>query len=107
MRKIIFSFFLFYIILLFTSCDNTTDVYDSFINQDDSLYIGKYKTEYAIFWTCYEIDNKVIYSDNEVYTCSFQGTNFLLEKNNSEEIFSTTAPIKIKSCKKITKQNPK
>ena len=97
MRKIIFSFCLFYIILLFTSCDSIAYTYDS-------LYVGKYKTEYAIFWNSYTIDNKVIYSDNEVYTCSFQGTNFLLEKNNSEEIFSTTAPIKIKSCKKITKQ---
>ena len=36
-----------------------------------------------------------IYSDKEIYTCSFQGTNFLLEKDNTEEILSTTAPIQI------------
>lgn len=104
MNRITFLFCLFYIIL-FTSCNNIIDSYDSFTSQDDSLYIGKYKTEYVIYWTPYDNDSKVIYSDNEVYTCSFQGTNFLLEKDNSEEIFSTTAPIKIKSCIKITKQN--
>lgn len=71
----------------------------------DSLMVGKYKTEYIVHYGIEYSQPNIIYSDNEVYTCSFQGTNFLLEKNNSEEILSTTAPIQIISCKRIERAN--
>lgn len=82
------SFFIFMLI----SCNNINNVQ---ILGDDSTLIGKYKTEYAIYYgSGYKVIN-IIYSDKEIYTCSFQGTNFLLEKDNTEEIISTTAPIRI------------
>ena len=56
--------------------------------------IGKYKTVYRVFYPGHAETNE-IYSNNEVYSCSFQGTNFLLEKDNPDEILSTTAPIKV------------
>jgi len=61
----------------------------------DSTLIGKYKTEYIIHYNSNCNPTYEIYSDKEIYTCSFQGTNFLLEKDNTEEILSTTAPIQI------------
>lgn len=61
----------------------------------DSTLIGKYKTEYIIHYNSNWNPTYEIYSDKEIYTCSFQGTNFLLEKDNAEEILSTTAPIQI------------
>ena len=61
----------------------------------DSTLIGKYKTEYIIHYNSNWNPTYEIYSDKEIYTCSFQGTNFLLEKDNTEEILSTTAPIQI------------
>ena len=95
MNKLLFLFFSFIII----SCSNI-ELTNKF-NKEDSINIGKYKTEYIIYWTPYSNDCYTIYSDDSIYTCSFQGTNFLLERNNKEELFSTTAPIKIKSCYKI------
>ena len=47
------------------------------------------------------ITEYVLYSNDSIYSCSFQGTNFLLEKNNEHEILSTTAPIRILNIKKI------
>ena len=58
----------------------------------DSTLIG---TEYIIHYNSNWNPTYEIYSDKEIYTCSFQGTNFLLEKDNAEEILSTTAPIQI------------
>lgn len=56
---------------------------------------GKWETEYAIHYSAHYAKTITIYTENEVYTCSFQGTNYLLEKNNAEEIISSTAPIEI------------
>lgn len=78
---IIFSIF------LFLSCDGKNSI--------DSQLVGKYKTEYIIHYAYGYHHEETIYTDKEVYSCSFQGTNFLLEKDNPEEILSTTAPIQI------------
>ena len=67
----------------------------------DEQNIGKYKTTYIIYWTTYEDERNTIYTDNEVYVCSFQGTNFLLEKDNKEELLSTTATIRIIKSEKL------
>ena len=83
-------------LMLLISCTNNSKI--SFIpNECDSILIGKYKTEFVIIYGSGYNENRIIYSDNEIYTCSFQGTNYLLEKDNTEEILSTTAPIRILS----------
>ena len=56
---------------------------------------GKWETNYMIHYDSHHVKSYTIYTEDEVYTCSFQGTNYLLEKNNAEEIISTTAPIQI------------
>ena len=89
-NKIIITFFIF----LFIGCNHNGTNYTSFLGQDSTL-IGKYKTEYIIHYNSNWNPTYTIYSDKEIYTCSFQGTNFLLEKDNSEELLSTTAPIQI------------
>lgn len=61
----------------------------------------KYKTEIVVHYSTYTTEKYIVYSNNEVYICSFQGTNFLLEKDNSEELLSTTAPIQIIETEKI------
>jgi hypothetical protein len=76
------------------SCNETKDQTIKILGNDSTL-IGKYKTEYIIHYSTYWNPTYEIYSDKEIYTCSFQGTNFLLEKDNTEEILSTTAPIQI------------
>ena len=86
MNKIIFSLLLF----LCLSCNNQINT-----KITDQSLIGKYQTEYIIYYAPGYTYKNTIYSDKEIYTCSFQGTNFLLEKDNSEEILSTTAPIQI------------
>ena len=78
---------------VFISCNEKLSR-TQFLSKDSSL-IGKYKTEYIIHYSSYRNPEYTIYSDKEIYTCSFQGTNFLLEKDNTEEILSTTAPIQI------------
>jgi len=90
MNKIIFSLLL----CLFLSCNGAKESTVKFLC-NDSILTGKYKTEYIIHYSAYRNPEYTIYSDKEIYTCSFQGTNFLLEKDNSEEILSTTAPIQI------------
>ena len=80
-RILIFIFTLFILV----SCSSN----------NDSTLIGKYKTEYTVYYGYGYATTNTIYSDKEIYTCSFQGTNFLLEKDNAEEILSTTAPIQI------------
>ena len=90
-KYIIILFFVFTLTLY--SCNNITN---NTINiSKDSVLIGKHKTEYIIHYNTNCNPSYIIYSDKEVYTCSFQGTNFLLEKDNTEEILSTTAPIQI------------
>ena len=86
-------------VLLFTffmliSCNAAKESNIKILGEDSTL-IGKYKTEYIIHYSAYRNPEYTIYSDKEIYTCSFQGTNFLLEKDNTEEILSTTAPIQI------------
>ena len=88
MRKLILILF---VVLLF-SCKNISDTKN--LTNDSSL-IGKYRTEYLIHYNSGYVKRYEIYSNKEIYTCSFQGTNFLLEKDNTEEILSTTAQIEI------------
>ena len=87
-------FIITFLIFLFISCNNNSANFTKILGEDSTL-IGKHKTEYRIHYSTYERPKYIIYSDKEVYTCSFQGTNFLLEKDNTEEILSTTAPIEI------------
>lgn len=70
------------------------------INYNENLQY-KYKTEVYIYYTAYHKQKCIVYSNKEIYTCSFQGTNFLLEKDNSEEYLSTTAPIQIINIEEI------
>lgn len=67
------------------SCDNTVKIGQN----------NKFLTEYRVYYSSRAIINYNIYTDSEVVCCSFNGTNYLLEKGNAEEIISTTAPIRI------------
>lgn len=87
-------FILIFVLLMCIACNEAKDSTIKFLC-NDSILTGKYKTEYIIHYSAYRNPEYIIYSDKEIYTCSFQGTNFLLEKDNSEEILSTTAPIQI------------
>ena len=101
-KKIVILLLMFLLI----SCNGRNSFMSNLMNDSiDSLMIGKYKTEYIVHYGIECSQPNIIYSDNEVYTCSFQGTNFLLEKDNPEEILSTTAPIQIISCEKIEQAN--
>lgn len=89
-------------IFIFISCSSNIDKFYQSDSNDDNIYnVGRYRTDYVIYWNGDFLDKFVIYTDDSVYTCSFQGTNYLLEQNNKEEIVSTTAPIKILKCQKI------
>lgn len=59
-----------------------------------------YKTEYRIHYASGSARYHVAYTDSEPVACSFNGTNYLLEKDKDEEIVSTTAQIEVV---KITK----
>ena len=83
-----------FLIFLLVSCNHNSVNFTKILGEDSTL-IGKYKTEYIIHYNSNWNPTYTIYSDKEIYTCSFQGTNFLLEKDNTEEILSTTAPIQI------------
>jgi len=75
------------ILFLFISC----------VNQEPRL-IGlenKYRTEVKVHYSTYERTIYTFYTDNETDVCSFNGTNYLVEKGNKEELFSSTAPIEI------------
>lgn len=87
-------FVLFFVFFMLISCNEAKES-DIKILGNESTLIGKYKTEYIIHYGSGYTRTNTIYSDKEIYTCSFQGTNFLLEKDNTEEILSTTAPIQI------------
>ena len=89
MKKIIVIIFC---ILMFYSCNHTND--EKTVNYNKNLDY-KYKTEVNVYYSEYHCQKYIVYSNKEMYTCSFQGTNFLLEKDNSEEFLSTTAPIQI------------
>ena len=92
MKNKIFVFI--FMIFMLISC-NAAKESNIRILGEDSILIGKYKTEYIVYYGTGYTTTNTIYSDKEIYTCSFQGTNFLLEKDNTEEILSTTAPIQI------------
>ena len=63
-------------------------------NEERTIGINnKFETTYIVFYSGNHTQKYTIYTDNEVCTCSFQGTNFLIEKDNPEELVSTTAPI--------------
>jgi len=96
MKKIIFV--IVFCTLMFIGCGDTEKV--KTLNYNENLSY-KYKTEINVYYTSYHKQKYIVYSNNEVYTCSFQGTNFLLEKDNSEELISTTAPIQIIETEKI------
>ena len=87
-------FVLLFVFFMLISCNEAKESNIKILGED-SILIGKYKTEYIIHYSAYRNPEYTIYSDKEIYTCSFQGTNFLLEKDNTEEILSTTAPIQI------------
>ena len=73
---------------------------------EDECIIGienKYRTEIKIYWSTYEIKTYTYYTDNSVDVCSFNGTNYLIEKGNTEELLSTTAPIEIIKQSKFDK----
>lgn len=59
-----------------------------------------YETEYKVHYASGTIRFHVAYTDSEPIACSFNGTNYLIEKDKDEEIMSTTAQIEIV---KITK----
>lgn len=65
--------------------------------KDEPITICKdvYETEIIVHYSTYERTLYIVYSNDKLETCSFNGTNYLIEKNNSEELFSTTAPIEI------------
>lgn len=82
-RRIIIVLSLF----LFIACSNK-----------ESRLIGlenKYKTEIIVHYSTHRITTYMFYTDNETDICSFNGTNYLVEKGNKEELFSSTAPIEI------------
>lgn len=91
MRNFLFS--ILFTILILISCDKPNNVIYNVDNPNYKtivwVYYGRSSTEY------------VLYSNDSIYSCSFQGTNFLLEKNNEHEILSTTAPIQVLKIKKI------
>ena len=74
-------------LFLFIACSNK-----------ESRLIGlenKYKTEIIVHYSTHRITTYTFYTDNETDVCSFNGTNYLVEKGNKEELFSSTAPIEI------------
>lgn len=74
-------------LFLFIACSNK-----------ESCLIGlenKYKTEIIVHYSTNRITTYTFYTDNETDVCSFNGTNYLVEKGNKEELFSSTAPIEI------------
>lgn len=90
MRKHILKL-IFVLILLFTSCGPNYRNVHNLYKVDNPNYI----TYIRVYWASGYYDNYDIYSKDTIYTCSYQGTNFVLEKNNEHEIYSSTAPIKI------------
>lgn len=91
MKKILLIFIIVLYITLF-SCSN---------NIKTTEIINKFKTEYRIYYSIAAPVDYTIYTDSETCVCSFNGTNYLLEKGNGEELVSTTAPIRILKITKI------
>ena len=93
MLKGIRNYILILFFILCISCENPNKILYNVENPN-------YKTIVWVYYgrSCVE---HILYSKDSVYTCSYQGTNFLLEKNNENELFSTSAPIRILKCYKI------
>jgi len=64
---------------------------------------NKYRTEIKVHYSTYERTIYTFYTDNKVDVCSFNGTNYLIENGNQEELMSTTAPIEIIKQSKFDK----
>ena len=94
-------FILIFFLFMCVSCNDKKDSANIKILGSSLTITGKYKTEYIVHYNTYDNVKYEIYSDKEIYVCSFQGTNFLLEKDNPEEILSTTAPIQIIKSEKV------
>jgi len=64
---------------------------------------NKYKTEINVHYSTYHVETYIFYTDNITEVCSFNGTNYLIEKEREEELLSTTAPIEIIKKSKFDK----
>ena len=74
-------------IFLFISCS---------VNNERIIGLNnKYKTEVNVYYSAKIYRTYTFYTENRVDACSFDGTNYLLEKGRKEELLSTTAPIEI------------
>lgn len=83
------------------------DKHKKFNVSNDTEIINKYKTEIRVHYSAYEKPYYIFITDNETDICSFNGTNYLIEKGKQEEIFSTTAPIEITGQFKIDEYGKK
>ncbi len=84
----------FTIVICITGCNDTKTI----------GVAGKWETTYIVYY--YRHNEQItIYTDEEVYTCSFNGTNYLIEKDNPEELLSTTAQIRIIDSHKVSEEN--
>jgi hypothetical protein len=54
-----------------------------------------YETVVKIYYSNTRVGEYHFYTNNYTYVCSFNGTNYLVESGNKEELFSTTAPMEI------------
>lgn len=75
------------LVFLFIGCGN---VENNMIGKEN-----KYKTEIKVHYSANERTIYTFYTNKRVDVCSFNGTNYLIEKDNQEELMSTTAPIEI------------
>lgn len=85
LRKGIICILMF--IILFVSCTNNSTKVIGVNN--------KYRTEISVHYSTYCVKTYTYYTNSITDICSFNGTNYLIEKGNQEELFSTTAPIEI------------
>ena len=90
-------FIIFFILAINVGCDNTITIGKN----------NKFETEYRVYYSARANHDYIVYTDSEVITCSFNGTNYLFEKGQSEEIISTTAPIRIVKQYKYDKDGNK
>ena len=82
-------------ITLFVSCTNNSTKLIGVNN--------KYRTVIRVHYSTYNTKTYTFYTENITDICSFNGTNYLIEKDNKEELLSTTAPIEIIKQSKFDK----
>lgn len=81
--------------IVFVSCTN---------NSTKTIGINnKYRTEIRVHYSTYEVKTYTYYTNDITDICSFNGTNYLIEKDKTEELLSTTAPIEIVKQSKFDK----